>query len=134
MRIIAPLQRIAKRLLVQRSQVDEVQRYVKLATSKICQMTHSSSSQSAVSVAHAPPKQKVVEARKIGNLPQPYKEKFDTGFVPLVIKLVAQSEDPWNHPDAGTPLQKIHNSVYKNVDAIVDRQHVLIEPVSVLRF
>ncbi|KAF9789201.1 hypothetical protein BJ322DRAFT_1105068 [Thelephora terrestris] len=87
---------------------------------EIIDSTKSSRQQSAmstVSIAHAAPKKKVVEARKIGNLPQPYKEKFDTDFVPL------------NHPDAGTPLQRIHNSVYKNVDAIVDRQHVLIEPV-----
>lgn len=87
-----------------------------------------------VLIAHSTPKQKVVEARKIGNLPQPYKEKFDTNFVPLVIQAVAQSDDPWNNPDGGAPLQRIHNSVYRNVDGIIDRRHPLVEPVSLLFF
>ena len=85
-----------------------------------------------VSVVHSakPSKQKVVEARKIGSILPPYKERFDTDFVQSVIKWVSKSEEPWNNPDGKVPLQGIHDTVYPTVDGIVDRKHPLVEPVS----
>lgn len=85
-----------------------------------------------VSVTHStnPSKQKVVDARKIGSIPPPYKEKFDTDFVRSAIKWVSQSEEPWNNPDGKIPLQGIHDTVYPTVDGVVDRKHLLVEPVS----
>ena len=89
-------------------------------------------SQAAVSITHGkqPTQQKVVDARKIGNIPAPYKEKFDTEFVPLVIRWVSKSEEPWNTPDGKDPLQDIHDKVYRTVDGILDRHHPLVDPVS----
>ena len=88
--------------------------------------------QASVSIAHSnkPPQQKVVDARKIGNIPAPYKEKFDTDFVPSVIGWVSKSEEPWNTPDGKVPLQDIHDRVYRTVDGILDRRHPLVDPVS----
>ncbi|KAF9782782.1 hypothetical protein BJ322DRAFT_1110668 [Thelephora terrestris] len=84
----------------------------------------------AVSIVHSnTPKPKVVDARKIGNVPLPYKEKFDTDFIPSVVEWVAQSEEPWNNPDGKVPLQQIHDKVYKTIDGIIDRHHPLIEPL-----
>lgn len=86
--------------------------------------------QSTVSITHSTtPKPKVVDARKIGNIPPPYREKFDMDFVPSVVEWVAQSEEPWSNPDGKVPLQKIHDSVYRSIVGIVDRHHPLIEPV-----
>jgi len=88
--------------------------------------------QGMVSITHSahPPKQKVVDARKIGNILPPYKEKFDTDFVPSVIECISQSDEPWNNPDGKVPLQKVHDKVYHTIDGVIDRQHPLVEPVS----
>jgi hypothetical protein len=84
-----------------------------------------------VSITHnCPVQQKVVEARKISNIQPPYKEKFDTDFVPSAIRWVSQSEEPWNNPDGKVPLQEIHDAMYRTIDGIVDRWHPLIDPVS----
>jgi len=95
-------------------------------------MTHIQTSQALVSITHSkePLQQKVVDARKIGNIPAPYKEKFDTEFVPSVIGWVSKSEEPWNTPDGKFPLQDIHDTVYRTIDGILDRHHPLVDPVS----
>jgi hypothetical protein len=94
--------------------------------------THGCFLQATVSIAHSahPPRKKVVQVRKIGNIPPPYKERFDTDFIPSIIEWVSQSEEPWNNPDGKVPLQKIHNTVYHTVDSIIDRKHSLVEPIS----
>jgi len=66
----------------------------------------------------------------MGSIPAPYKEKFDTDFVPSVIRWISKSEEPWNNPDGKNPLQAIHDTVYKTVDGILDRRHPLVDPVS----
>jgi len=88
--------------------------------------------QASVSITHSnqPPQQKVVDARKIGSIPAPYREKFNTDFVPSVIRWVSKLEEPWNNLDGKVPLQAIHDTVYKTVDGILDRCHPLVDPVS----